>query len=123
MKRARQVKFFVSVFTVACLVSIGLDRLVAQETEPVTMPPGGAVLRISLGLKDKDPTDWNGRIEVSQGKAMDVVVQPARKSGDTINSGDTILVSATHFPETSMVARGYCILLTIENLIPGLFEW
>ncbi len=83
MKRARPVKLLVSVFAVSCLASIGSDVLIAQDAEPVTMPPGGAVLRISLGLTDKVPTDWNGRVEVSQGKALDVAVQPARLGEST----------------------------------------
>ena len=73
-------------FAILCFASLGTERLAAQPSEPVDMPAAGTVLRISLGLKDREPTDWDGRIEVSQGEVVDVVVQPVRAGKAERNS-------------------------------------
>src|SRR5271170_2110964 len=47
----------------------------AGADQPVSMPANLTGVLLTLGLKDQNPTDWNGEITVSTGKilALDVV--------------------------------------------------
>ncbi len=47
--------------------------------QSVPMPPGLIGVQIALGLKDKEAADWNGRIEIAQGRILnlEVILGPA----------------------------------------------
>ncbi len=63
-------------FATAAMASV----LFARKAEPVTsaaevpggkpIPTHGCVLDIELGVKDKQPTHWGGRIELSTGTIL-----------------------------------------------------
>jgi hypothetical protein len=44
------------------------------EGKPVAMPANLAGVEIHLGLKDKEPTAWNGEVQLSQGSILDLSV-------------------------------------------------
>jgi len=55
---------------IATLLLLAVLPLAAGETP---MPLQGATLRIALGVKDKQPTPWDGKLEVSTGKALSLI--------------------------------------------------
>ncbi|HEX8203416.1 MAG TPA: hypothetical protein VF590_23270 [Isosphaeraceae bacterium] len=44
---------------------------------PVALPPGLIGLRVTLGLGDREPTEWDGTVAVSEGRVLDVELEHA----------------------------------------------
>ncbi|MFV1969267.1 MAG: hypothetical protein ACC628_27925, partial [Pirellulaceae bacterium] len=57
-----------------------LDGPVAAQEGVVRMPAEGMSIGIRFGLKDKQPSAWNGKISLSHGEVVAMEVSP-RKTG------------------------------------------
>src|SRR5437867_651806 len=88
MKRSRLLAAFVStaVMAVAALLALRPSapqasgqaaqppRKERRAAAPIAMPAGAVGLEITLGLKDAKPADWEGEIQVSEGKVLNIDV-------------------------------------------------
>src|SRR5262245_9329569 len=45
-----------------------------QAGQPIAMPTNLAGLEIELGRKDKEPTKWDGEIQLSEGKVLETSI-------------------------------------------------
>src|SRR5437588_1493039 len=59
------------------------ERKPRAETKPIKMATGQTELRIALGLKDAKATDWDGDVQLSEGRlvALDIVGGNVKKQG------------------------------------------
>jgi len=56
---------------------LSVDRVAAQD-DGLQMPANGMSIRIQFGLKDKQPTSWDGQISLAQGAVVGMEVSPPR---------------------------------------------
>lgn len=54
-----------------------IGQLAAQD-DVLRMPANGISIRIQFGLKDKEPTSWDGQITLAQGTVVGMEVSPPR---------------------------------------------
>lgn len=85
-----------------CLLFLSGKPLPAQEAG-VKMPVTGTVIRLSLGLLDEKPTDWNGSIELSQGEVVGMTIQPPRAGTVQGTTGWQIRTRRTQAPAQKSV--------------------
>ncbi|MBM4048424.1 MAG: hypothetical protein FJ279_25250, partial [Planctomycetes bacterium] len=70
---------------------------------PVEMPKNAAMLRVRLGLGDKETTDWSGEVKVSPGRVASI--QGWRFAGDDKVTGNAWTVHTRQLPVTSSGER------------------
>jgi hypothetical protein len=66
------------VLAAVCLLLLSANSFIAEAAQRGQTPTAGAVLRLSLGLKDEKPTDWSGSIEASPGEVVGLAIQPPK---------------------------------------------
>ncbi|MFQ5809573.1 MAG: hypothetical protein ACE5JM_08140, partial [Armatimonadota bacterium] len=67
---------------------LGLALVEAQSpsAQGVPMPTSGAAVQIRLGLRDKEPAAWDGRLEVAPGRVV-ALVAPGRQAAQVTADG------------------------------------
>src|SRR6185369_1389424 len=76
----------------------------AAGNRAVEIPDNAIGLNVEFGLKDKTPTDWNGAVQVSEGKVL--LVEIARGGGTMAMVEDNKFTLRTVAPNAKKAADG-----------------
>jgi len=67
----------VGMLAIGMIVGLAVG-LAAPPAEPVPMPLNGVTVQVTLGLKDSEPSDWDGEVKVSEGKVAGLEARSAQ---------------------------------------------
>ena len=82
----------------ACCRRLLIVPILAALTSPALADAGAAVaLRVRFGLKDAEPTDWSGKVEVTGGGKVESIRGVRWMAGDHAE-GDTFVVNTRRQP-------------------------
>ncbi|HXG09430.1 MAG TPA: hypothetical protein VNK04_06545 [Gemmataceae bacterium] len=71
-------------------------RRVRAEGKPIPMPANLISLEVALGLKDKQPTAWDGQVQLSQGKVIEI---------DVLRGGPNAKAEGNRFTARSVLGK------------------